>query len=411
MSILASRFRDIVSKSKNFAMKTEAETGVGYSSGYLSFDFLNGTMVHVKSDDFNFSYYSIGIQDGSMVMFIGRSGCGKTTLAVQMAGNIIRPFSTSCIFHDDIEGGISDERLQELTKMNGKDFKERYIRRNTGITAENFYERLKLIHDEKVNNRDLYEYDTNFLNCDGTRLYKLEPTVYILDSIALLMPEKYASEDELSGQMSSTAAARCNAMVFKRIIPMLKSANIILLTINHINQKVELTPAQMTKNQLSYLKKGETLPGGNSIIYLSNLVIRVDDATKIKETDPLGVFGHYVDISLVKSRSTTAGLSIPMVLTKDGFDQDLSLFLYMKQNNKINGNGAYLYFGNADHLKFSQKNFKTKLYESEEFRNIFMEEVLKALKESLDERCVQIIPDTYRSVTDDLLTMINEKAA
>ena len=39
----------------------------------------------------------------------------------------------------------------------------------------------------------------------------------------------------------------------------------------------------------------------------------------------------------------------------------------MKQNNKINGNGAYLYFGNADHLKFSQKNFKTKLYESEEF--------------------------------------------
>ena len=129
--------------------------------------------------------------------------------------------------------------------------------------------------------------------------------------------------------------------------------------------------------------------------------------------DNLDLFqiGHYVDISLVKSRSTTAGLSIPMVLTKDGFDQDLSLFLYMKQNNKINGNGAYLYFGNADHLKFSQKNFKTKLYESEEFRNIFMEEVLKALKESLDERCVQIIPDTYRSVTDDLLTMINEKAA
>lgn len=408
MSLLANRFRQIVSKSKNYAMKAEAETGVGYSSGFLAFDFLNGTTIHVKSNTMNFTYYSIGIQDGSMVMFIGRSGCGKTTLAVQMAGNIIRPFKTSCIFHDDIEGGISDERLQQLTGLYGQEFKDKYIRRDAGITGENFYERVKLIHDEKVNNREDYEYDTELLGTDGDRLIKLEPTVYILDSLAMLMPEKYASEDELSGQMSSTAAAKNNAMIFKRVIPMLKSANIILLTINHINQKVALSPSQMTKNQLSYLKQGETLPGGNSIIYLSNLVIRVDDSSKIKETDPLGVFGHFVDVSLVKSRSTASGVSVPMIMTRDGFDQELSLFLYMKANNKINGNGAYLYFGDADHLKFNQKSFKTKLMESEEFREVFMSETLKALKESLDNRTVQeILTNKDNTVTNQLLSMVN----
>ena len=41
---------------------------------------------------------------------------------------------------------------------------------------------------------------------------------------------------------------------------MLKSANIILFMINHINQKVEINPFSHSKNQLQYLKQGETLP-------------------------------------------------------------------------------------------------------------------------------------------------------
>lgn len=404
--MLLNRFREHVAKSKDFNMKNESQFAVGYSTGFLAFDFLNGQMVHVKSDTQDFSYYSIGITDGSMIMVIGRSGCGKTTLVVQMAANIIRPFRTSCIFHDDIEGGIEDARLEVLTKMYGADFVDRYIRRNAGITAENFYERVKIIYDLKMNDRESYEYDTGLFDTRGQRLFRLEPTIYILDSLALLMPEKYVAEEELSGQMSSTAAAKSNSMIFKRVIPMLKAANIILFTINHINQKVELVPSQMTKNQVSYLKKGESLPGGNAPIYLSNLMIRVDDASKIKENDPLGIYGSYVDLSLVKSRRNAAGKSIPVVLGEHGFDQDLSLFLFMKKNNKINGAGAYLYFGDRDDLKFSQKSFKSKLHENEEFRQVFMEESIKALKETITEDDI-IQEEGYEEVTDLMLSMVN----
>lgn len=242
MSILADRFRESVSNLKDVRMKTEAEFSVGYSTGFLNFDFKNGTVVHVKNETKDFKYYSIGISDGAMVMIIGRSGCGKTTWAMQTAANIVRPFKTSCVFHDDIEGGITTARKETLTKFYGPELKERYISRNSGITAENFYERIKMIYDIKMETRSDYEYDTGLYDTEGNRIYKLEPTVYLLDSLALLMPEKFTEESDLSGQMSATATAKSNSMIFKRVIPMLKTANIILLIINHVNQKIDINP-------------------------------------------------------------------------------------------------------------------------------------------------------------------------
>lgn len=258
MSLLAQNFREKVSKSKDYAMKKEASPNVAYSTGFLSFDFRNGEIISgIDPKGNTVKYTSVGIQDGSMVMMIGRSGCGKTTFALQAAGNIVRPFKTSCIFHDDIEGGISSSRRITLTGLQDS---SRYIHRNAGINAENFYERIRMIYDLKMQNSKDYEYDTGMYDNNGERVYKLEPTVYILDSLALLMPSKYTQEEELSGQMSSTAAAKTNSMVFKRLIPMTKAANIILLTINHINENVDINPMAKKKATVSYLKQDEALP-------------------------------------------------------------------------------------------------------------------------------------------------------
>ena len=242
---LATLFRQKVNSLKDYRMKNEIEQNVSYPTGFLGFDYLNGTIIHVKSDDMDFTYNSVGIVDGSMVTVIGRTGCGKTTWIMQSSGDIVRPFPTSCIYHDDIEGGIVQSRKEMLLKMNGKVLAEHYIARNSGITAENFYERIKMIHDLKMENREAYEYDTGLFDEMGNRIYKLEPTVYILDSLALLMPEKYADEEELSGQMSTTAAAKTNSSIFRRIIPMLKAANIILFVVNHITEAVSISPKKV----------------------------------------------------------------------------------------------------------------------------------------------------------------------
>lgn len=242
MKLLTDLFREKVSSNKDFRMKNETEQDVAYPTGFLAFDFLNGTVIHVKSETVDFTYNSVGIIDGSMVTVIGRSGCGKTTFILQAAAEIIKPYQTSCIYHDDIEGGIVQSRKEFLTRMKGEDFDKRYIARNSGVTAENFYERIKIIHDLKLQHREDFEYDTGLFDSRGNRIYKLEPTVYILDSIAMLMPEQYTEEEELSGQMSTTAAAKTNSAVFRRIIPMLKAANIILFVVNHITEEVVINP-------------------------------------------------------------------------------------------------------------------------------------------------------------------------
>ena len=261
MSLLVDMFRKSVEKSKDYRMKVETETPVGYSTGFLTFDFRNGTTsISQHPDGTKHEYYSIGLADGSMVMIIGRSGCGKTTWAIQAAGNIVKPFPNSAIYHDDIEGGMNNTRLYKLAGMSPEVASKKYIHRNTGITCENFYARVKMIHDIKLANREEFEYDTGIYNELGERVFKLQPTVYILDSLALMMPESNVEEEELGGQMSTTAAAKMNAKVFRQIIPMLKAANIILLVINHITQAISINPMQRKKAQVSYLKIDESIP-------------------------------------------------------------------------------------------------------------------------------------------------------
>lgn len=384
MSGLADQFRTIVSKEKDPRKKKEAEPDIAYPTGFLAFDFLNGLKVYYKekdSDNYK-SYNSIGIVDGSMVTIIGRSGCGKTTFAMQVAGNIIKKYDTSSIFHDDIEGGIVLTRKQQLLDLYGEEFESRYISRNTGITAENFYERIKTIHDIKNMNRAEYEYNTGEVNSKGEPIIKLEPTVYILDSLALLMPEKYVDEEDLSGQMAATAAAKTNSAIFKRIIPMLKNANIILMVINHITESVEINQFARKQSQLAFLKPGETLGGGRVAVYVTNLLIRLDDHSKLKEEEAYGIDGIKVTVTLYKSRTTNAGNSITLILDyRNGFDKELSLFDLLKDHKRVGGAGAYLYFNCRPDLKFSQRQLKKKLEENPELQKAFATESFAVLQE------------------------------
>ncbi len=96
--------------------------------------------------------------------------------------------------------------------------------------------------------------------------------------------------------------------------------------------------------------------------------------------------GTLVDLDLVKSRSNKAGQSATLVFNQDiGFDATLSLFILLKENNRVKGAGAYLYFGERDDIKFSQKAFKQKLNDNVELQDLFMKEVIDVLTTQLDK--------------------------
>lgn len=382
MSLLVDQFRAMVSKDKDARMRDEAQADVGYPTGFLNFDFINGCVVHVKNEEkkLDYKYFSIGLTDGSFIMIIGRSGCGKTTFLAEIAANIVRPFSTSCIFEDSIEGGLLWSRREVLSGFHERELQERYIVRNAGVTAENFYKRIKMIHDIKLADPDKYKYDTGLLDTFGNKIYKFEPTIYALDSIAMIMPDKNTEEDELSGGMSTTAGAKVIAQIFRTIIPMLKTANIMLFVVNHIMQDVQINPMMHSKSQVAYLNQGERLPKGNTIIYLANNIIRLDDANKLKENETFNISGSIVEAKLVKSRSNRANQSTKLVFNQDiGYDPTLSLFLFLKEKGRINGAGVGMYVDGYTDCKFAQKNLKDKLASNPEFKAVFM----KACSEEL----------------------------
>ena len=373
MSFLVDRFRAQMAKSKDPRME-EAVADVLYPTGFLPFDFLNGYKARVKkSNGEEFFYNAVGIVDGSSLSIIGRPHSGKTTAAIQMAANIVRRFSGAAIFYDDIEGGSNATRREILTRFSPDELDERIIYRNTAVTAENFFQRIAAIYDEKISNKADYEYDTGFLDSKGNPIYKLIPTVYILDSLAMLTPEKLTEEEELSGQMSTTATAKTNTTIFKRIVPKLKAANIILFTINHVNDKIEINPFVHTKAQIGYLKQGETLPGGKAALYLANNMIRIDDGAKLKASEGIGIDGKIVNFEIIKSRTNAAGRSVPMVFSPEtGFDDIWSLYMFLKSTGAIVA-GTKSYLRGYENMKFSQKDFKDKLFSDPMFAQAFNE--------------------------------------
>ena len=86
------------------------------------------------------------------------------------------------------------------------------------------------------------------------------------------------------------------------MIPIIKEFNITIISINHINQKLEMNAFAKTQAQVLYLKQDETLPGGNAPIYYANTLIKHvavgSSKTKMEED---GWTGFRINAEIIKS--------------------------------------------------------------------------------------------------------------
>ena len=407
---LHEKFREKVSKLKVSGVANIAEFDVLYPTGFLALDYLNGTVVHVESEERNFTYNAVGIVDGSANTFIGRSSSGKSTLAIQIAGKIVKPFiknkMDSGIYIDDIEGSLPQVRKEFLLGLSQEEITDYVEIRNSGITTENLYQRIQAIHDIKVENRKDYEYDSGLFDTYGNRIFKLVPTVYIIDSLPMLLPEEVAEKDELSGSMTASSIAKSNTQLLKKVAQLCKEANIILFTINHILDEIQMGFIPKAA-QISGLKQGERLPGGKAAIYLANNMFRTDDSLTLKADKDFGIDGSVVTLTLIKSRTNATKRSVPLIFNKtEGyFDNILSLFMLLKNEGRIKGAGVGSYLEGCPDVKFSQKNFKQQLENHKELRDAFSQECYNVLCTFLSDTRNRHSEDD--SLEDDIFNQIS----
>lgn len=395
---MGNRLLERLQKQDKNGLFKKTQTTVSYNTGFAAFDYRNGYIIQVRDDDENIikEYASTGIAGGSIVTVIGRSGVAKTTGVIQMAANIIRPFENSHIQHYDLEQATTYTRVKSLTGFTQKELRSKYILKRERIYIEDIFDSIQMMADEKISNRKDYEYETGLLNEFNEPIIALEPTIVILDSIPTIATRD--SKAEMEGGTYSNRVAKAIAQFYKKLVPILKEANIILFAINHINSKIDINAFAKTQPQVNTMKMDESIPGGNAPIYYANNILKFVSNGKLTEEKD-GLDGFRVRCELIKSRSNKAGQSCGLIYNQAiGFDPILTMYDFADTNDLVEGRNPYRYFKGFEDNKFDSRKFRKSFVKDAKLRFALFDSTIPFLRSQL----VHVDPDEINDVRNKI---------
>ena len=376
-----------------------------HKTGFDNFDYLNGMCT--KLDDGS-NRYSLGVDAGKIMMIIGKSGSGKSTFAIQTAYNIIRKYENGSMYIYDFEQSNTENRIRSVTGMSESYYREHVSIKKIGISAEAVLSLAIKLRDLKIKNEEelLVDNAEGILDETGRPVKILPPTIIIVDSLATCLPKAQVNE-EMAGQMQATAVAKTNTALVKHLTQICAEGNIIVMFINHITEKVNIT-MMPTQAQVNYLKPNENLPGGLGPIYLTSTLVKITTGSKLEEDKSYGIKGFEAKIELIKSRTAPAGSTTTMIYNqREGFDNELSLLEYIKNNDMVLGNGKAYRLAGLENVTFRSSNFKEVLASNEEFRNHFYSLGRSLLEKSLRASTKVVVPE---ATSEDVIETLVEES-
>lgn len=373
---------------------------VSYKTGFPVLDYYLGYRVNVYDDNNKIvsSYPSIGIAGGCFVTFIGKPSTGKTTMAIQIAANMVRGFDNGSVIHYDLEQGQNYSRIQNLTRFTMREIEEgRYVLRQEQNSINDIKAAIMQIYREKKSNPDVYKYNTGKLNEFGKEIWQYEPTCVIIDSIPMLSThinendkKEAAKLEEVSSQTDRMRLTGEIGRFYTEIAPYIKETNITVFSINQIKVNpgmgIVKSPAEIL-----YLKQDEALPGGKSPQFLANILIRfnaIGSEKYTKEDDGFDGFGLRLDI--IKSRTNQAGQSLNLIYDKvKGVDSLRSSVRYASELGLVGGNKNGYYFQDNKENKFT----KVGMHEDFKENRSLYQYMYNLIIPPLEERLSSITPE------------------
>lgn len=313
----------------------------------------------------------------------------NTTLAMQIAGNIVRQYKYANVIHYDCENRMDISRCETTTGLPSHYFHsdngERYMLIQGAVGLDVIQEMIVKTYCSKMRLKKELMVESGYNDEFGNPVMIFEPTVVIIDSITTVINETFspdnskeaANAEKMRGNTEGARDAKTLKGFFKDILPLCKEANIIIYGINHINSNMSMNSFTPVAKQQNFLKQDESIPGGRTMLYypynIIKLVARPSDDFN-EESD--GFAGHIVMFEPVKcssnqSGNNSKGISFEMVFTyKKGFDSLRSLVLYGKDYGIIEGNKTRLKFKDDDSFTFTLKNIYKEKNEKPIWENI-----------------------------------------
>jgi RecA/RadA recombinase len=309
-------------------------------SGVIIWDTLNGKKEKYSDGT---TKLKLGVTGGRIYCFSGPTSTGKTSIALDLAYDIVKDYENGHIYLMDFEHAFEPIRVQQLTGLYIDEIPDKFDLIDTvgkkslfdepgdrdPITVSSIGKLVRQIHDFKLSHK------AELLTIiDGESYF--EPTIIILDSIAATITDKQQEEGD-SNNMTGATRAKDLGETFNILNPLLAPANITLFLINHLHDDVQtgMTPKAAI---LRDLKQGENLPGGKALNYLIGTNVILRRGPKIKEDKGYGIDGNYIDMLLAKSRGAATGKLRSLIFVPEkGFLWDLSLFDYLVDNDKLVG--------------------------------------------------------------------------
>ena len=346
-----------------------SQVSISYPTGFLPFDYLNGYEVKVmdRNEHVIDTYATTGIRGGTFVTVIGKSGVAKTTWVIQTAYNIVKDFDDDAfVMIFDLEQALNYTRIKNVTGASQQDLDDKIVLRQEKNYIEDIFDTIIAIANDKEANKKEYTYDTKCLDEFGNPIIAYVPTVIIIDSIPTLSCRE--SDDEMKGGTDAARMAKAIKQFYSKLMPIVKTYNITVFTINHINAKIEINAFTKTQPQVMYLKQDESLPGGVAPIYYADTLVKFVSSTKFKDEDD-GFDGFMVRAELIKSRSNKANKSCNLIYNQEnGFDPIMTLYQFALDNDLIDGRNPYRYFKSNKDVKFDSRKFRKEFYTNEELQ-------------------------------------------
>lgn len=361
---------------------------ISYSTGFPTLDYALGYKVNIfnKKNELIDTYPSLGITAGSYVLFIGKPGTSKTAAAIKIASNIVRPFENGMVIHYDLEQATQYSRIQSLTRMPIDELHEKYILRQENITLNDIKSSIIDIYKEKTSNPSKYKYNTGKKNEFNEDIILYEPTVIILDSIATISSGlEEEIEEGISKQTDKTRLAGEISRFFNEVMGPMREANIILIAINQIKQKIAMNAFVHEAADILGLGQNESLPGGKTHQYLAHILLKFEAIGSEKyNVEDDGFTGFGVRIKVIKSRVSAAMKNIEAIYDSNtGINMVRSTVNFAKDIGLVGGNKNGYYFTSNKDDKFTLKNMPQDFNNNPALYKIMKDNVIPVLEQSL----------------------------